>query len=161
VRFFDIFRRAGGKDNEGEETEMANTENKCVIVADAELPAGILANTAAILGMTLGKCLPDCIGEDVMDGSGFVHTGITKLPIPILKGNRDLIHDLRKKLYTPDYDDLLVVDFSDVPQSCMAYEKYVAKARTVREDDYIYLGIAIYGNRKKVNTLTGSLPLLR
>ncbi|NCB50945.1 MAG: DUF2000 domain-containing protein [Clostridia bacterium] len=140
---------------------MANTENKCVIVADAELPAGILANTAAILGMTLGKWLPECIGEDVEDGSGLVHMGITKIPIPILKGNKELIHTLRQKLYSPEYEDLLVVDFSDVPQSCMSYEKYVAKANTVREEDYIYLGVAIYGSKKKVNTLTGSLPLLR
>lgn len=28
---------------------MDNIENKCVIVADEELPAGVLANTAAIL----------------------------------------------------------------------------------------------------------------
>lgn len=140
---------------------MTETENKCVIVADAELPAGILANTTAILGMTLGKYLPECIGEDVEDGSGFLHMGITKLPIPILKGNKESIHALRQRLFTDDYNDLMVVDFSDVPQSCMAYEKYIAKAKTVCESDYTYLGIAIYGSRKKVNTLTGSLPLLR
>ena len=74
---------------------MENTENKCVIVADEELPVGILANTAAILGMTLGKCLPDCVGEDIPDGSGLMHKGITNIPIPILKGNKAFIRSFQ------------------------------------------------------------------
>ncbi len=34
-------------------------EEKCVLVADPTLPAGVLANTAAILGVTLGARRPD------------------------------------------------------------------------------------------------------
>lgn len=57
------------------------------MVIDSELPIGIIANTSAILGITLGKHIP--------------------------------------------------------------------------EQEHNYFGIAIYGNKKKVNKLTGFMPLLR
>jgi len=141
--------------------EMDNTENKCVIVADEALPAGILANTSAILGMTLGKCLPDCVGENVADGSGLMHKGITNIPIPMLKGSKLFIKNLRETLFTLEFVGLIVVDFSNVAQGCASYCNYTERAKTLKEADFNYLGIAIYGSKKKVNKLTGSLPLLR
>ena len=42
-------------------------DKKCVIVIDENLPLGILANTAAILGITLGKHVPELLGEDATD----------------------------------------------------------------------------------------------
>ena len=40
-------------------TETMEAENrKCVMILDEELPAGVLANAAGILGMTLGKTNP-------------------------------------------------------------------------------------------------------
>lgn len=45
-----------------------NVENeKCVIVVDEKLPLGIIANTAAILGITMGMKMPDVVGNDVLD----------------------------------------------------------------------------------------------
>lgn len=45
-----------------------NLQNeKCVIVVDEELPLGIIANTAVILGITLGKTMPEAVGPDVID----------------------------------------------------------------------------------------------
>ncbi len=39
-----------------------NVENeKCVIVVDENLPLGIIANTAAILGITMGMKMPDVV----------------------------------------------------------------------------------------------------
>ena len=40
------------------------------MVLDENLPLGLLANTAAILGITLGKHMPEAVGADVLDGSG-------------------------------------------------------------------------------------------
>ena len=37
---------------------MDINNNKCVMVLDADLPLGLLANTSAILGFTMGKLLP-------------------------------------------------------------------------------------------------------
>ena len=55
---------------------MESTTSKCVMVLDENLPLGLLANTAAILGITLGKHMPEAVGADVLDGSGKAHLGI-------------------------------------------------------------------------------------
>ncbi|USF28474.1 hypothetical protein N510_003435 [Firmicutes bacterium ASF500] len=57
---------------------------KCVMVIDESLPLGIIANTAAIMGITLGKKMPEVVGADVTDQSGNEHLGIIEFPVPIL-----------------------------------------------------------------------------
>ena len=49
---------------------MQADEWKCVMVIDRELPVGVIANTAGILGITVGKELPEQVGKDVKDASG-------------------------------------------------------------------------------------------
>lgn len=74
---------------------MVVKDEKCVMIIDEKLPLGLIANTAAIMGITLGEKFPEVVGKDV------------------------------------DSEDLN------------------------------YLGVCICGPKKKVNKLTGSLPLLR
>lgn len=140
---------------------MGPNENKCVMVIDEALPAGIIANTAGILGLTLGKHLPEAIGPEVLDKSGCAHLGIIQIPLPILKADQAKIKEIRQRLYQPEFAGLLAVDFSDVAQSCNVYDEYIRKAAAVEEDSFRYLGIGICGGRRLVNKLTGSLPLLR
>ena len=113
------------------------------------------------MGITLGKHIPETVGPDVMDKSGKEHLGIIELPVPILKADQEKIREIREQLYRPEYADLVVVDFSDVAQSCNVYEEYIKKAASVAEEEMTYFGIGICGARKLVNKLTGSLPLLR
>ncbi|MDE7273743.1 MAG: DUF2000 domain-containing protein [Lachnospiraceae bacterium] len=134
---------------------------KCVMVIDGNLPLGIIANTAAIMGITLGKELPEVVGRNVSDKSGNPHQGIIAFPVPVLKGNMELIKLIRKRLYEPEFSDLSVVDFSDLAQGCKTYEEFVEKMEMTSETELNYLGIAICGAKKKVNKLTGSMPLLR
>ena len=139
-----------------------NIQNeKCVMVLNEELPLGILANTAGIMGITLGKYIPETVGVTVLDKSQHPHLGIITTPVPILKTTQDKIKQIRQQLYLPDFKELIVVDFSDVAQSCNVYDEYIEKANQTLEDDFTYFGIAISGNKKLVNKLTGSLPLLR
>jgi hypothetical protein len=56
---------------------------------------------------------------------------------------------------------LTVVDFSDLAQGCKTYEEFIEKMGQVPESTLQYFGIAICGAKKKVNKLTGSMPLLR
>lgn len=60
---------------------------KCVMVIDEQLPLGIIANTAAITGITLGKAMPEVVGADVRDENGHMHLGIIEFPVPILRGS--------------------------------------------------------------------------
>ena len=79
-----------------------NLQNeKCVMVIDEHLPLGIIANTAAIMGITLGKKMPEIVGTDVIDKTGNEHLGIIEFPVPVLKGNIESIKKLRKRLYEP------------------------------------------------------------
>jgi len=134
---------------------------KCVMVIDEHLPLGIIANTAAIMGITLGKKMPEVVGADVYDKSENEHLGIIEFPVPILKGNAENIKTIREKLYAEEFSDLTVVDFSDLAQGCKTYDEFIEKMKDVSEADLNYFGVAICGSKKKVNKLTGSIPLLR
>ncbi len=63
---------------------------KCVMVIDENLPPGLIANTAAIMGITLGKEMPEVVGANVTDQSGNQHLGIIEFPVPILKGTPEV-----------------------------------------------------------------------
>lgn len=140
---------------------MDGQNEKCVMVIDAGLPLGIIANTAAILGITLGKKLPEVVGQDVRDQSGKVHPGIIEFPVPILKGSPEELRQIREALCQPEFRDLTVVDFSDLAQGCKCYDEFVQKMEEAPESELQYLGIAICGAKKKVGRLTGRMPLLR
>ncbi len=140
---------------------MSLQEEKCVMIIDEQLPLGLIANTAAILGITLGKTMPEVVGTDVIDGTGHEHLGIIEFPVPILKGNAKTLKELREKLYQPDFANLIVVDFSNLAQSCKTYQEFCEKMAKVPESYLSYFGIAICGPKKTVNKLTGSIPLLR
>ncbi len=104
-----------------------NEERKCVMVVDENLPLGIIANTTAILGNTLGSHYPNTVGKDVLDKNENEHLGIIEIPIPILKGNKEFLNNLRDTLYKEEYKDMIVADFSDVAQSCKTYDEYIDK----------------------------------
>lgn len=138
-----------------------SNETKCVLIIDSELPLGLLANTAAVLALTIGKKVEGLIGPDVVDGSGEIHTGITTIPLPILKSTKENLQVLKKKVSTEAFQDLLVVDFSNAAQTTKTYEEYTQKIAANTSEDLDYLGIALYGDRKKINKLAGNLSLLR
>ncbi len=140
---------------------MDSKDFKCVMVIDETLPTGIIANTAGIMGITLGKFIPEAVGCAVADKDGRMHLGIIEYPVPVLKASKERLMELREMLYDPAFSELTVVDFSDVAQSCNTYDTYIQKAASVSGADMTYFGIALCGNKKLVNRLTGSLPLLR
>lgn len=140
---------------------MDEQELKCVIVADEHLSTGVLVNTAAILGITLGARLPGVVGNDATDASGEVHPGIITFPVPILKSDREGIRALRGKLKDAKFEGVFAADFSDVAQCCQTYPAYIEHAATVREEEHNYLGLMLCGDKKLVNKLTGSMGLLR
>lgn len=136
-------------------------ELKRVIVVDASLPLGLIANTTAILGITLGKRFPEDVGPDVADGDGISHKGVIALPIPVLKGDGELIRALRDKLSAPEFSQVYAADFSDVAQGCKTYDEYIGKIAGTPESDLRYLGLVMRGPKKQIAKLTGNLPLLR
>lgn len=136
-------------------------EEKCVLVLDENLSLGVAANTAAILGVTLGRNLPELVGRDVTDGSGAKHLGIVEHPVPVLRGSPEAIKTLRQRLYQPEFREVTAVDFSELARRCLTYDEFTRRMTDTPEGALEYLGVAVCGPKKQVNRLTGSLPLLR
>lgn len=53
------------------------------------------------------------------------------------------------------------MDFSKLAQGCRTYDEFISKMHDTPERELSYIGIAICGGTKKVNALTGNMPLLR
>lgn len=139
-----------------------NTENiKCVMVVNEQVPIGIIANTTAILGISLGKAMPETVGQDVGDKNQNIHKGIIEFPIPILKSDSKRISEIRNKLFNKNEDALTVIDFTTLAQGCKTYDEYIEKMKITSAEHLEYIGIAICGSKKKINKLTGNMPLLR
>ena len=138
---------------------MKQDTKKCVMVLDEKLPVGLMVNTAGVLAITLGRNAEDMVGPEVADGSGLRHAGITKVPVPILKADKQTVRDIR--LRAEDAEGLLAVDFTDAAQAAKTYDEYENKVNIVSSGRLEYLGVALYGDKKEINKLTGSLPLLK
>jgi hypothetical protein len=142
------------------DTSVASTNRvKCVTILDKDLPSGLLVNTAAVLAATIGRRIETIIGEDILDGSGSIHVGLIKIPIPILAGTKEMIRSIRSQ--TMEMPPLLVVDVTHVAQESTNYPAYKERLLATSESDLIYLGLSLYGPAKLVGKLTGNLPLLR
>lgn len=135
---------------------------KIAMVINKELPVGVVANTSAVLGISLSNLFQqDIIGCDIQDATGNVHAGITTKTIPILGGSREQIKDIRDTMFDSAYSDITVIDFSEAAQKCLEYEEYIRMLSFLPSSDIYYLGVCLCGPKKKVNKLTGSFGLLR
>ncbi len=140
---------------------MNVNDEKCVIVVDEGMEIGVIANVTAILSISLGKLRPDISGDDTIDAENHIHSGLIQVPVPVLKASADKVAEIRNRLFADEFDDVSCIDFTNVAQECMTYTDYTDTMKHSTKDDLMYMGIAMVGNKKKVNKLTGSLGLLR
>ncbi len=134
---------------------------KIVMIIDKELPVGLIANTAAVLGASLGSMVDGLVGRDLRDADGNAHLGITTRNIPILGGTREQIKAIRARLYDEEFAAVATVDFNNIAQRSLDYGDYENALAKAGDDALSYLGICLCGPQKKVNSLTGSIGLLR
>jgi hypothetical protein len=134
---------------------------KMVMVINKELPAGLIANTAAVLGISAGKMFEGIVGDDVQDADGHIHRGITTKTIPVLGAANEQIKGIRDILFDTAYADVTVVDFCEIAQRSLDYANYTTILSNTASSEIGYLGVCLYGPVKKINKLTGYLGLLR
>ena len=84
-------------------------EIKSVILLLDSLPAGLKANIAAVLGMSLGHYYPELVGGPATTACGRELPGITTIPVPILSADETVLSEIY--LTASDLD--LVVPFDD------------------------------------------------
>ncbi|MGI5839374.1 MAG: DUF2000 domain-containing protein [bacterium] len=134
---------------------------KIVMIIDRDLPNGMLANTAAVLGISVGAMVADVVGPGNLDADGRAHRGITQRTIPVLAGTAESIRELRDRLYESEYAAITVIDFSGVARNSLNYATYTTELAKTPSSELSYLGICLCGPDKLVNKLTGSMRLLR
>ena len=133
--------------------------NKMVVVIAAEAPLGVALNTAALLGVGLGHHHEDVVGPDTEDASGNPHTGTCAHPIPVLRASAEQLRDLRDQAAARD--GVTVHDMTPIAQRARTYEQMSATLSGTKPEDVEYLGLALYGPRAAVDSLTGALALYR
>jgi hypothetical protein len=132
---------------------------KIVIVLDRNLPAGLPVNAAAVLAFSAARHLPGGVGQDLEDGDGNLHQGITNLPIPILASEPERLVALREEVRS--MPGVGCVGFSDVAQRSKRYEDYAAALKASTGADLRYLGLCLFGDVAAVRRLTGHFPLVK
>ena len=63
---------------------MQPEDMKLVLVIDPSLPVGVIANTSALLSISIGKYLQENLGPDISDATGLLHRGIFDRAITVL-----------------------------------------------------------------------------
>jgi hypothetical protein len=133
--------------------------SRCAVVVNEALPAGLAANAASVITMTLGRRVDGLIGPDVRDADGVLHAGIVLIPVAILTANAERIKVIRNEAQSDA--EAVCVGFTALAQSCKTYGEYVERMGAAATADLEYVAIGLFGPKRLVNRLTGSLPLLR
>lgn len=134
-------------------------KDKAVILIQKELPLGLAINTAAVIGASLGDKVPEILGEDLKTQDDKTIAGIVKTPLPILAVDAQSLKTLLKKLSEDEEIDL--IPFSELAQSCRSYEEYEQKLAEVNLSEINLSGLGVIGPKKKVNKYCGSFPLYK
>lgn len=135
------------------------SQMKCVVIVDEQLPIGLIANATAVLGVSIGSHVEGIVGPSLKDRTGTRHPGIVSIPLPILTTSRDELSSLREKALSDAA--VQVYDFSETAQRCRTYEEYERILAEKSSSELSYIALAVQGDKKAVERLTGSLRTLR
>lgn len=130
---------------------------KSAIIINPDLPTGLLANAVACITSGLFSNNPDAIGKEIA-GKDVKYIPITKIPILILKpGNNSFLKLLKRAQKL----DIKYMVFTKEAQSTTNYQEYVQRVEGKSVDTVTLHGLGVVGDSKKVNSLVGSLPMLK
>lgn len=131
---------------------------KGVIIIDSSLPVGLKANIPAVLSLSIGKAFPEVVGHDVETKEGVVYRGITRIPLPILQTSPESLKDLHEK---SEKEGLYSACFTNIALSTKNYNDYEGRVANSINTDVVIHGLAMYGDKKQVNRISGGLKLLK
>lgn len=131
---------------------------RLVIVVDQDLPLGHLASAVAVAGLIVGATMPHLLGAELKDADGRTHTGTYTTGLPVLRADRE---ELGRICARAVERGLGLCEFPAVAQTTNSYDELTELVAALPTEKLERAAIAVYGTRKTVNSLTGSLPLLR
>lgn len=133
---------------------------RLAIIINPALPMGLIANTVAALSIGLGAKLPALGAQRLTDMSGRPIDTSSKLPVPVLQAEAELLGSIMGKA-TERIDDGAVVVFPAFARSLHNYGDYLETFPTRELSSEVIDGVAVAGPAKWVKSMTGSLKLLR
>lgn len=130
---------------------------KSAIIINPDLPLGLLANSVACIASGLFTQSDDLVGAEIV-GQNIVFIPITKIPILILKPGKNTLTELCLKAQELN---LKYMAFTHEAQSTTNYEEYTNRVLGKDINSVALVGLGVVGEEKVVNSLVGSLAMLR
>jgi hypothetical protein len=141
-----------------DDDEDVAEQTRCVAVIDLGLPAGKAANAAAVMALTMGARHPHLVGETLTDSLGNAHPGLIPIGIPVLGAPVQDLPSIRGKAIQAGIE---VVDFPVQGQQTNDYGEFRRMMSATAPNDVQYLGVMLFGTKKKVGRIVGRYSLLR
>lgn len=130
---------------------------KSAIIINPELPVGYLANAIACIASGIFLNGGDLVGPEIK-GKDVDYIPITKIPILILKPGTKSLFELCKQAQSLS---LKYMAFTKEAQSTTDYDTYEKSVSGQPLESVTLLGLGVVGPDNIVNSLVGSLPMLR
>ncbi|MCV9877965.1 DUF2000 domain-containing protein [Brenneria izbisi] len=135
------------------------SQHRCTIIVDKDLPAGLAMNAASVIGISFGRTVENLVGPDMQSLDDVNYPGVIYSPLPILLASGEYLREIQ--INTESDDDIYIMPFSVLAQSCKTYEEYGEKISSVKSDNIELVAIGVIGPKKKVTKMTGNLPLYK
>ena len=130
-----------------------------VVVVDESLPPGRAANATGMLAVTLGATVAGLPGAALVDADGDAHPGLIPQGLLVLRAPATRLSELRAQAAASE--DVGVIDFPSYCQQTNDYDEVRRRVAAIPTAELRYLAILLYGPRRAVSRLTGSLALLK
>ncbi len=134
-------------------------QHRCTIIIDKDLPLGLAMNAASVIGISFGRTVENLVGPDMQSLDGTNYPGVIYSSLPILLASGKTLNEIQDNAGSDD--DIYVMPFSALAQSCRTYDEYGEKISSVNSENIELVAIGIIGPKNKVTKMTGNLPLYK
>lgn len=135
------------------------SQHRCTIIIDKNLPAGLAMNAASVIGISFGRMVENLVGPDMQSLDEVNYPGVIYTPLPVLLASGEYLSEIQANAERDD--EIYVMPFSALAQSCKTYEEYGEKISSVKSNNIELVAIGVIGPKKKLTKMTGNLPLYK
>ncbi|HBS7955894.1 TPA: DUF2000 domain-containing protein [Klebsiella pneumoniae] len=135
------------------------SQHRCTIIIDKDLPVGLAMNAASVIGISFGRTIDNLVGPDMRSLDEVNYPGVIYSPLPVLLASGEYLHEIQK--IAESDDDIYVMPFSALAQSCRTYQEYDEKISSIKSSNIALVAIGIVGPKNKVTKMTGNLALYK
>ncbi|TKI02836.1 DUF2000 domain-containing protein [Martelella alba] len=135
------------------------SQHRCTILIDKELPTGLAMNAASIIGISFGQTVENLIGPAMQSLDKIIYPGVIYSPLPVLLASNEYL--LEVQTHAESDDDLYIMPFSALAQSCRTYEEYGEKISSVNSKNIKLVAIGLIGPKNEIDKNNRKPPPLQ